>query len=122
MKLKATLSIFVAFCLALSSCDKKNAFIINRRYATLEKIEEIKEAKAKEEEKSAATPSSAVKYVLPVEPTADTSESVVPSSAVKDALPVEPTADTEHEHKPDPDMAPVVETVTEPGSEVKQDE
>ncbi|GHT53736.1 hypothetical protein AGMMS50233_00330 [Endomicrobiia bacterium] len=31
MKLKAILSIFVAFSLALSSCDKKNAKLVNRR-------------------------------------------------------------------------------------------
>ncbi|GHT52050.1 hypothetical protein AGMMS49990_07740 [Endomicrobiia bacterium] len=34
---KATLSIFVAFSLALSSCDKKNASLVNRRCATPEK-------------------------------------------------------------------------------------
>ncbi|GHT45547.1 hypothetical protein AGMMS49936_02980 [Endomicrobiia bacterium] len=42
--LKAALSIFIAFSLALSSCDKKNAGLVNRRTATPEKIEEIKEA------------------------------------------------------------------------------
>ncbi|GHT37846.1 hypothetical protein AGMMS49593_05870 [Endomicrobiia bacterium] len=29
----------------ICSCDKKNAFLVNRRYATPEKIEAIKEAK-----------------------------------------------------------------------------
>ncbi|GHT56155.1 hypothetical protein AGMMS50233_07360 [Endomicrobiia bacterium] len=43
---KATLSIFVAFSLALSSCDKKNASLVNRRYATPERVEEIKIANA----------------------------------------------------------------------------
>ncbi|GHT53690.1 hypothetical protein AGMMS50233_00170 [Endomicrobiia bacterium] len=50
MKLKATLSIFVAFGFALSSCDKKNASLANIRYATPEKMEEIKEAQQREEE------------------------------------------------------------------------
>ncbi|GHT38249.1 hypothetical protein AGMMS49593_07160 [Endomicrobiia bacterium] len=40
--LKTAISIFIAFSLALSSCDKKNAFLVNRRTATPEKIEEIK--------------------------------------------------------------------------------
>ncbi|GHT50281.1 hypothetical protein AGMMS49990_02390 [Endomicrobiia bacterium] len=50
MKLKQYLSIFVAFGLVLSSCDKKNASLVNRRTATQEKIEEIKEAQRAKEE------------------------------------------------------------------------
>ncbi|GHT52289.1 hypothetical protein AGMMS49990_08380 [Endomicrobiia bacterium] len=41
MKLKRVLSVLALFGLALNSCDKKNAFIVNRRTATPEKIEEI---------------------------------------------------------------------------------
>ncbi|GHT55468.1 hypothetical protein AGMMS50233_05460 [Endomicrobiia bacterium] len=95
MKLKTLLTIFITFTLFslfLSSCDKKNASLVNRRTATHEKIEEIRRAKAKEEEKSATTP----------------------SSEVEDVLPVKPTADTEHVHEPDPDIDPVAETLTEP--------
>ncbi|GHT73372.1 hypothetical protein AGMMS50222_00760 [Endomicrobiia bacterium] len=47
--LKATLSVFVAFSLALSSCDTKNASLVNRRTATPEKEEEIKEAQRAKE-------------------------------------------------------------------------
>ncbi|GHT55281.1 hypothetical protein AGMMS50233_04940 [Endomicrobiia bacterium] len=48
------MSIFVAFGLVLSSCDKKNAYLVNRRTATPEKVEEIKEAqRAKEREAKA---------------------------------------------------------------------
>ncbi|GHT51404.1 hypothetical protein AGMMS49990_05620 [Endomicrobiia bacterium] len=59
MKTKAMLSAIVLFGLMLSSCDKKNAFLVNRRHATPDRIEQIKEAqrvetkaqqKAKEEE------------------------------------------------------------------------
>ncbi|GHT71265.1 hypothetical protein AGMMS49950_07580 [Endomicrobiia bacterium] len=56
---KATLSMFVAFSPALSSCDKKNASLVNRRTATPKRIEQIKEvqrAKAKEEERLAVMP------------------------------------------------------------------
>ncbi|GHT51913.1 hypothetical protein AGMMS49990_07270 [Endomicrobiia bacterium] len=54
MKLKQCLSMFVAFALALSSCDKKNASLVNRRTATPKKMEEIKEAqRAKEREAEA---------------------------------------------------------------------
>ncbi|GHT55578.1 hypothetical protein AGMMS50233_05740 [Endomicrobiia bacterium] len=35
---------FISFGLMLSSCDQKNARLVNRRVATPEKIEEIKEA------------------------------------------------------------------------------
>ncbi|GHT46955.1 hypothetical protein AGMMS49936_06770 [Endomicrobiia bacterium] len=45
MKLKQCLSIFIAFSSVLSSCDEKNAFLVNRRTATPEKVEEIKEIK-----------------------------------------------------------------------------
>ncbi|GHT56361.1 hypothetical protein AGMMS50233_08010 [Endomicrobiia bacterium] len=55
MKLKQCLSIFIAFGLALSSCDKKNASLVNRRTATPEKIEEVKRAKAKQEKRSTIT-------------------------------------------------------------------
>ncbi|GHT52881.1 hypothetical protein AGMMS49990_09800 [Endomicrobiia bacterium] len=42
---------FILFVLMLSSCDKKNASLVNRRTATPERIEQIKEAqRAKEEE------------------------------------------------------------------------
>ncbi|GHT35347.1 hypothetical protein AGMMS49592_5590 [Endomicrobiia bacterium] len=34
---------FISFGLILGSCDKKNASLVNRRRATPEKIEEIKE-------------------------------------------------------------------------------
>ncbi|GHT36202.1 hypothetical protein AGMMS49593_00440 [Endomicrobiia bacterium] len=50
------MGIFAAFSLALSLCDKKNASLVNRRYATPERIEQIKEAqraKARGEERSA---------------------------------------------------------------------
>ncbi|GHT72141.1 hypothetical protein AGMMS49950_10400 [Endomicrobiia bacterium] len=54
MKLKAILSVFVAFSLALSSCDKKNAFLVNRRTATPEKIREVEERKRAKEKVEAA--------------------------------------------------------------------
>ncbi|GHT72253.1 hypothetical protein AGMMS49950_10660 [Endomicrobiia bacterium] len=38
---------FISLGLMLSSCDKKNAFLINRRTATPEKIREIEEAQKK---------------------------------------------------------------------------
>ncbi|GHT45438.1 hypothetical protein AGMMS49936_02660 [Endomicrobiia bacterium] len=53
MKLKQCLSIFIAFSFVLSSCDKKNAFLVNRRTATPEKVEEIKRAKAEQKAKEA---------------------------------------------------------------------
>ncbi|GHT61913.1 hypothetical protein AGMMS49531_09400 [Endomicrobiia bacterium] len=53
MKLKAILSVFVAFSLALSSCDKKNASLVNRRTATPEKIREVEE---RERVKTTPTP------------------------------------------------------------------
>ncbi|GHT38521.1 hypothetical protein AGMMS49593_08070 [Endomicrobiia bacterium] len=49
--LKTAISIFIAFSLALSSCDKKNAFLVNRRTATPEKVEEIKRTKAEQKAK-----------------------------------------------------------------------
>ncbi|GHT40214.1 hypothetical protein AGMMS49921_01210 [Endomicrobiia bacterium] len=56
MKLKQCLSIFVEFSLVLSSCDKKNAGIVNRRTATPEKVEEIKRTKAKDDDKGHKPP------------------------------------------------------------------
>ncbi|GHT50675.1 hypothetical protein AGMMS49990_03500 [Endomicrobiia bacterium] len=66
-KLLVSSSCILLDFLCLSSCDKKNASLVNRRTATPEKIEEIKEAqrakeraeteaqrKAQEEERSAA--------------------------------------------------------------------
>ncbi|GHT53715.1 hypothetical protein AGMMS50233_00250 [Endomicrobiia bacterium] len=49
MKTKAMLSAIVLFGLMLSSCDKKNASLTNRRHATPEKIEQIKEAQRAKE-------------------------------------------------------------------------
>ncbi|GHT45773.1 hypothetical protein AGMMS49936_03590 [Endomicrobiia bacterium] len=47
--LKAISAIVLFGFLCLSSCDKKNAFLVNRRIATPERVEEIKEReKAKE--------------------------------------------------------------------------
>ncbi|GHT33934.1 hypothetical protein AGMMS49592_3290 [Endomicrobiia bacterium] len=93
MKLKAISSIFVAFSFALSSCDQKNARLVNRRTATPERIEKIKEAqraKAREKEKLAVTP-------LKLEPV---------SKSIK-----------EKEPAPDSNKDSVTETVTEPKAE-----
>ncbi|GHT62990.1 hypothetical protein AGMMS49531_11290 [Endomicrobiia bacterium] len=50
MKTKKSMSAVVLFgFLVLSSCDKKNAFLVNRRTATPEKIEEAKKRKEDEE-------------------------------------------------------------------------
>ncbi|GHT48903.1 hypothetical protein AGMMS49936_11540 [Endomicrobiia bacterium] len=49
--LKAISAIVLFGFLCLSSCDKKNAFLVNRRIATPEKVEEIKRAKAKDDDK-----------------------------------------------------------------------
>ncbi|GHT63148.1 hypothetical protein AGMMS49950_04310 [Endomicrobiia bacterium] len=39
--------------MVLSSCDKKNAFLVNRRTATPEKVKQVEEAqRAKEREKA----------------------------------------------------------------------
>ncbi|GHT60018.1 hypothetical protein AGMMS49531_05150 [Endomicrobiia bacterium] len=51
---KATLSVFVAFSLALSSCDKKNVSLVNRRTATPERMKEINEKKEAEKDQAAA--------------------------------------------------------------------
>ncbi|GHT40132.1 hypothetical protein AGMMS49921_00980 [Endomicrobiia bacterium] len=39
MKLKQCLSIFIAFSFVLSSCDKKNAFLVNRSHVTTSETE-----------------------------------------------------------------------------------
>ncbi|GHT70041.1 hypothetical protein AGMMS49950_04100 [Endomicrobiia bacterium] len=41
---------FISLGLMLSSCDKKNAFLVNRSTATPEKIREIEEAQKKKQE------------------------------------------------------------------------
>ncbi|GHT33129.1 hypothetical protein AGMMS49592_1130 [Endomicrobiia bacterium] len=51
---KAILSVFVAFSLALSSCDKKSSFIVNRRTATPERVEKIKEVKEQRQARDAS--------------------------------------------------------------------
>ncbi|GHT42696.1 hypothetical protein AGMMS49921_08530 [Endomicrobiia bacterium] len=43
-------SAIVLFGSMLSSCDKKNAFLVNRRTATPEKVKEIKRAKEEKAE------------------------------------------------------------------------
>ncbi|GHT57411.1 hypothetical protein AGMMS50233_10730 [Endomicrobiia bacterium] len=52
-RIRLAISFILLGFLMLSSCDKKNAYLVNRRTATPEKIEQIKEAqrtKAKERE------------------------------------------------------------------------
>ncbi|GHT44967.1 hypothetical protein AGMMS49936_01440 [Endomicrobiia bacterium] len=49
IKMVKIVAITVLFGLVLSSCDKKNAFLVNRRIATSERIEEIRRVAAKSE-------------------------------------------------------------------------
>ncbi|GHT62837.1 hypothetical protein AGMMS49531_11070 [Endomicrobiia bacterium] len=100
MKLKAILSVFVAFSLALSSCDKKNAFLVNRRTATPEKIKITEEtSKAKEEENLLK-------------------KSVVPSPTIAKDEPQKVSVvvtEFEYEIGPDQHRDPVAETLTTHG-------
>ncbi|GHT76982.1 hypothetical protein AGMMS50222_10290 [Endomicrobiia bacterium] len=50
-KIRLSISLILLGFLVLSSCDKKDAFLVNRRTATPEKIEEIKKAERVEAER-----------------------------------------------------------------------
>ncbi|GHT62349.1 hypothetical protein AGMMS49531_10270 [Endomicrobiia bacterium] len=49
-KIRLSISLVLLGFLCLSSCDNNNAFLVNRRTATPEKIEQIKKAQQQQEE------------------------------------------------------------------------
>ncbi|GHT35494.1 hypothetical protein AGMMS49592_5770 [Endomicrobiia bacterium] len=108
-RIRLSISFILLGFLCLSSCDQKNASLVNRRIATPERIEQVKEAqKAKEEERLTITP-------LCPEPISDPAPEPNPKENLA-AKPVEPVIKPAQEQDPklDSNKEPIEKTVTEP--------